>query len=229
MTPPGTTPELRESLAALFPDFIAWHWSRDAGEAGPLTGTELAQAREMSEKRLDMFRLGRHCARKALEASGHPSAELPIGPGRAPLWPPGYVGSITHTSEHALAAVAPLTEISGLGIDVEARGELEPAVRRLICREDELPALGRLGEPDIADPLLFSAKESVFKCIWPTVRRYVDFRELALIFEPGTHAFRIATADRLPDSLCDSLRGSYRVSDAHIATLAYIDSSRVQD
>ncbi len=53
------------------------------------------------------------------ELGAPPAVELPRSASRAPRWPPGFVGSLAHDGEFAVAAVAPAASILGVGIDVE--------------------------------------------------------------------------------------------------------------
>ncbi|WP_352542194.1 hypothetical protein [Mesorhizobium sp. M0018] len=51
------------------------------------------------------FLAGRAMADAALQALGQLTTEIPIGPDRAPVWPKGSVGSITHA--RGIAPVSP--------------------------------------------------------------------------------------------------------------------------
>ena len=53
------------------------------------------------------------------ELGAPPGVELLRSASRAPHWPPGFIGSLAHDSEFAVAAVAPAASILGVGIDVE--------------------------------------------------------------------------------------------------------------
>jgi 4'-phosphopantetheinyl transferase EntD len=69
-------------------------------------------------KRQVEFLAGRVCAQQALEVlPGHKPGAIPPQPDRAPGWPPGIVGSITHTKGYAAALVALETHYQGLGVD----------------------------------------------------------------------------------------------------------------
>jgi 4'-phosphopantetheinyl transferase EntD len=48
------------------------------------------------EKRRREFVTTRRCARQALAQLGVPPVPIRPGPGRAPVWPAGVVGSLTH-------------------------------------------------------------------------------------------------------------------------------------
>src|SRR5262245_27478480 len=70
-------------------------------------------------KRQAEFACGRRCARRALAMLGIENFPLVPGPHRAPLWPSGVVGSITHCTDLCAAVVARAGRIQSLGLDAE--------------------------------------------------------------------------------------------------------------
>jgi enterobactin synthetase component D len=131
-------------------------------------------------KRRCEFLVGRYCARGALAALGLPHQDVAFNPDRSPGWPAGVVGSITHTEGVVLAAVAPTGALCGLGVDAEVVMALEAArtVGPQIAAADELVGLARtcpeLGWERLVT-LVFSAKEALYKCLYPRVGRYFGF------------------------------------------------------
>ena len=122
---------------------------------------------------------GRDCARQALRNAGL-DAPPPVTAGEhgMPLWPTGFVGSISHCHGWATAAVAHATHVQAIGIDMEQcmTGELAESIRELVTCDSELHWLGKLSlPPEVVLTLIFSAKESLFKALYPGVRRYFDF------------------------------------------------------
>src|SRR5690606_27649753 len=72
-----------------------------------------------ASKRQCEYLAGRLCARHALwQLTGHASVPA-VGEDRAPQWPAGIVGSITHSAGHAAALVAHAEHWRGLGLDLE--------------------------------------------------------------------------------------------------------------
>ena len=71
-----------------------------------------------SRARVAEFIAGRLCAKAALRQLGA-TPIVGVAVGGRPSWSNGYVGSITHTSGFASAAVAPSSELLGIGIDSE--------------------------------------------------------------------------------------------------------------
>src|ERR1700731_682487 len=65
------------------------------------------------------FLCGRICAERALRDLGVLNSNVRRAIDRAPVWPPGVVGSISHTHEFAAAAIGLSTKFQSLGVDSE--------------------------------------------------------------------------------------------------------------
>ncbi|MFM2290037.1 MAG: hypothetical protein RL684_3180 [Pseudomonadota bacterium] len=135
------------------------------------------------------FLAGRWCARAALIRAGmHPPAAPAIGPDRAPAWPPGFVGAIAHSQGEAWAVVAADSLLRGIGIDLErsldeaAARELEPVLR---APGESLPEPRNVQGAPWTDAqrlaLLFSAKESFYKCVAPLGGSALGFADARLL------------------------------------------------
>jgi len=143
-------------------------------------------------RRRDEFATGRWCARHALAQLDVAPGPIAVGPWRNPAWPEEVTGSISHTTEICAAVVARCTTWRVIGIDMldrTAAASLPADAVRLVTREPaehSLPPAAPAWVPPLA--LLFSAKESAIKALSPTLRRFVDFPEIRLRFEPQTFA-----------------------------------------
>lgn len=155
---------------------LCWHGD-DAPccAAEPLPGALLQAA----PRRQTQFRAGRHCARLALARAGAGVHAPAMGGDGLPVWPDGWVGSISHTMGKAVALVAPASEVAAVGVDVELWLPAERAaeIADAVALPADITALaagtGRSGADAVT--LLFSAKESLYKTLYPTVRRFHDF------------------------------------------------------
>jgi 4'-phosphopantetheinyl transferase EntD len=129
------------------------------------------------EKRRIEFLAGRLAARMAMEKLGVGRSAIPVGEAREPIWPTGLVGSISHCSCHAVAVVSKVTEVSGLGVDIERCGEIREGDWKYIFTRTEIDFLRRLSteEQCIFATVLFSAKEAYFKMQFPVTRSWIDF------------------------------------------------------
>jgi len=177
----------------------------------------------MQPRRRSEFCNGRACARIALTALGLPDCVIPVGVNREPLWPDGTVGSISHCGPVAAAAVARSETISALGIDLEHAEPLDAGLLNMICLPAERSWLRTTENPLLIAKLIFSAKESIFKCIWPTVRRFVDFQDIGIHIDIDSGTFApVNWADSLPDPVIRGIAGRYRLRDGWIMTTACI-------
>ncbi|MBM1020644.1 enterobactin synthase subunit EntD [Enterobacter sp. A11] len=100
-----------------------------------------------------------------------------IGPSGEPLWPEGVSGSITHSGTQAMAVVVRHPDAL-IGIDCEAILPDREAreIQDGIIDVQEAICLTRSGYPfALALTLAFSAKESLFKALFPKVNTYMGF------------------------------------------------------
>ncbi|MNI56689.1 phosphopantetheinyltransferase component of enterobactin synthase multienzyme complex [compost metagenome] len=135
---------------------------------------------------------------------------MAIGSAREPLWPAGMEGSISHSQLAgqgvALCGVRPAQ--GGMGLDLEAWLEADQAAQLWpgIVDEDEWRRLesgvGAVGlDRSRGLTLVFSAKESLFKALYPRVGRYFDFldaRWLALTDQTLTLELKAPLTPTLP-------------------------------
>ncbi len=213
---------LPHRFAQLLPAEAGWHFSEQAAEAMPLESEELLSAVQMSPRRLSSFRHGRHCARLAMRGIGEPFRAIPMGKNREPIWPQDLVGSITHSGSSAAAVVAKKHLLAGLGIDLETRGTLRDEIRDLICLPEELTMLKASKHSAVDARVIFSAKESIYKCLWPQLGRYIDFKDVQINLLLQDSSFSIVAAPSLPTSLTTRLRGRFSLASNSVFTVAYL-------
>jgi 4'-phosphopantetheinyl transferase EntD len=134
----------------------------------------------------------RGCARACLQRMGYPPVPILPGAGGAPRWPAGVLGSMTHCTGYAAAAVGPSSLITAIGIDAEPDAPLPDGVLELVATaaERERLALAQR-EPDGPnwDRLLFSAKEAVYKAWFPLVGEWLDHQQADILFNLQDRTF----------------------------------------
>ena len=198
-TPPLTLHRICFDAAAFTPACFAAH-----GMALP------ASLQHAAPKRLGEFLAGRLAAREALRPFGLAGNGVAIGSAREPLWPLGMEGSISHSQLAgqgvALCGVRPAQ--GGMGLDLEAwlGPEQGSQLWSGIVDEDEWGRLGSgVGAVGLDRArgltLVFSAKESLFKALYPRVGRYFDFldaRWLAMTEQTLTLELKSALTPDLP-------------------------------
>ena len=162
-------------------------------------------ARSVRKRQAEYF-FGRLAARRALADAGLEAAcaDIAIGPAREPRWPPGVIGSISHTRSLAAAVAVAAGAHQGVGIDLEqvvdAHGRA--ALLNAVVDATELALLQALASDRALDVLLtvvFSAKESLFKGAFAAVGRYFDFSAARLVaIDPAAGRLQL----RLTQTLC---------------------------
>jgi len=150
--------------------------------------------------RLAEFSAGRDAARRALARLGPgrgavpaaAPAAIPQGADRAPLWPAGVAGSITHSRSLCLAAVT--RAHAGLGIDLEEDEPLADELAALVLSAGERRRLALLPDPGRAAMLVFSAKEAAYKAQYARSRRLLEFDAIEIRLSGQGFAARLRVA-----------------------------------
>ncbi|HWF74188.1 MAG TPA: 4'-phosphopantetheinyl transferase superfamily protein [Solirubrobacteraceae bacterium] len=209
-------------IELLLPAGVASVETRGAHDPGELLGPEREALGRASAGRAREFAAGRACGRRALVDLGFEPAPILRGSDREPCWPPGVVGSITHTRGYCAAAAAPIGTIATLGIDAELHDRLTEGVRAQIALDCEASFLAaREGDGVCWDRLLFSAKESVFKAWFPLTRRWLGFKQARIDFDPPAGTFAATLLVPGPVSggrAITAFRGRFLVADGFVLT-----------
>jgi 4'-phosphopantetheinyl transferase EntD len=178
---------LREDSSELAPLHIAEMDPRRAPPSSALFPEEARAIERAVESRQQQFTAGRLLARHAWRGLGVAPMALLNDEQRVPRWPEGLVGSITHTHGWCAAVVARDAHFAALGSDVEAATPLDPGLWERICRPEERALLERLGDAraGLLAKAFFSAKESIYKALYPRARVFLDFQAMHIELEPG--------------------------------------------
>lgn len=212
---------LLAALRAAVPDGIAVAVvDPKAGSFGLLPGEALDRA---VPKRLAEFAAGRRAARAAMAGLGLPATAIPHGPDRAPLWPEGVVGSISHTDGLCVAMVGRSADWAGLGLDLEADRGLDPSLWPEILRPDDLAAIRAIpgAAKGSAAMAVFVAKEAVYKAQYPTSRTLIDFQALSVDLDVDRFVARF-TLDVPGFAKGTTILGRFCRADGHIAAFCAV-------
>jgi 4'-phosphopantetheinyl transferase EntD len=170
------------------------------------------------DKRRDEFALGRACARFALRRLGIEDYPLLPDENRAPQWPAGITGSITHSGGYCAVAVARQAEIRSLGIDSELTDRVTENLWRMVCTPRETEWL-RAQPADRQVPLatlIFSAKEAVYKCQYQITRSWMGFADVEIEPRDGSFDIRFTSENRVDTRPLMPLAGRYLWHDDHV-------------
>jgi phosphopantetheine--protein transferase-like protein len=135
---------------------------------------------------------GRVALRAAMAAVGAGAGEaatpLLSTPRGAPAMPSGFVGSVSHKRELAVAIAARSapTPLTTIGIDVEIARPPRTDIAPRVLTAGERAALAGLDAAarDAAVLLRFAAKEAIYKALDHWVQRMVSFQEVEIVAGP---------------------------------------------
>ncbi len=220
--------EARQSLLApLFADDVALAATDPAADQPvPLPEELNGLSPRAVEKRRREFAAGRAVARAAMAQLDHSPAPILVGKDRAPVWPKGLIGSITHCKTCAMAAVSTSDRYAGLGLDVEEDTPLKSELWDAICSKREQDWMRAHHNPAQMGKLIFSAKEAAYKCQYNVSRRYFGFEGMELEFDMTNHSFRAEfTADQVPFVQGTSLFGRFAIGAGLIITAVSLSTN----
>jgi 4'-phosphopantetheinyl transferase EntD len=151
---------------------------------GTLWPEETDHIAKAVEGRRAEFTAGRVLARRALATLDGPDCAIPPGSRNMPVWPAGYVGSISHAHGFVAVAAARRTDLLSIGIDVENALRFRPELEKKIVQ--------------MALAIMFSAKEAFYKCQYPITECYLGFHDAHVVIDRAGGTFRLTLLTDLP-------------------------------
>jgi len=177
-----------------------------------------AIAKAIPERRGE-FAAGRAALRAAMAAIDHPACAIPMGPDRAPVFPPSIIGSLSHTSAICAAVIALTANLRGLGIDFEPLTPLPDGVAETILTPPEIERQQGLPPVDqnISSLRIFSAKECAFKAQYALTGAMFGFESMEITLSDTEFQARFC-ADFPPFSKGDRLTGTSLIVGDHVVS-----------
>ena len=174
----GTLIKLQNSLDALAPRYSATAVT-PIGESW-LTGLSdntYDMIHSWPKHRQEEYKAGRQCASQALNKLGSEENIVMLGTDGLPIWPMGFLGSISHSLDVAMAVVAASEKYSLIGLDLEKTNRLSEFAARRVIHPLEISFAE---DNQVNASILFSLKESFYKAQFPRWHQQGNFRDLAL-------------------------------------------------
>jgi 4'-phosphopantetheinyl transferase EntD len=168
---------------------------------GTLWPEETDHIAKAVEGRRAEFTAGRVLARRALATLDGPDCAIPPGSRNMPVWPAGYVGSISHAHGFVAVAAARRTDLLSIGIDVENALRFRPELEKKIVSAEEITRnFGGLASDarQMALAIMFSAKEAFYKCQYPITECYLGFHDAHVVIDRAGGTFRLTLLTDLP-------------------------------
>ena len=175
-------------------------------------------------KRRNEYAAGRILAHRAIATLGGPDGPILTDENRAPLWPAGITGSITHSTGYAAAAAARVSDVAAIGIDVEDIARFRAGIDRHFLSEQEIARhlAGReVAQRTARAAALFSAKEAFYKCQYPLTGLRLGFHDVEVDWDGEADAFWVR---RKPAAGGGGIgfEGRVAVSDDMVATAIFL-------
>lgn len=182
--------DLLEKIIARLPAGLRLLSSPIRDYVGKLHSSELRCIENAVDKRRFEFSTGRWLARELFRELGVPEQPLLPSPQRDPAWPKQIVGSITHSSSMCAVLAAYAKDYRALGIDLELSSPPNADLADIILSPLE-PA--RYRSPEMLR-LIFSAKESVYKGLYPITGTMLDFHDVEIRLQESQLTFSVVTS-----------------------------------
>lgn len=212
---------MNRTFARLFDADVSVAAADPRGEwARVLPGEESSLARATPSRRRE-FCAGRTLARQAMGGLGLPPQPIPAGPDRAPAWPDGVTGTISHCVDLCAAALARTDGgILTLGLDIEPAESLAVDLFEEICTPRELAWLAiRADRAGLLARAIFSAKECAYKGQYPLSRTVLGFHAMSIELDLIAERFRARFEEEVgPFDIGDEMNGRIIISSGHIVT-----------
>jgi 4'-phosphopantetheinyl transferase EntD len=211
---------IERGLARMVPAEVRYRVTATVPSGFHLMPAELSCCSRFAPRRLHDFTVGRYAASEALAQLGLERESLPIGDNREPAWPAGVVGSIAHTDGLAGAVAARRSDICGLGLDLEHVSPIADIAKHISTSRERDFLSDHPSLPDYWN-ILFSAKEAIYKCLWPLLRRFISFQDVSLLVDYRHCRYAIASHNDL-GPVADRLQGYWAISDRMIVAVAVL-------
>ncbi|MBC8719780.1 4'-phosphopantetheinyl transferase superfamily protein [Ochrobactrum sp. Marseille-Q0166] len=148
--------------------------------------------KSFAPRRKAEFIAGQRCAREALRTITGMVAAPHRTANHVPVWPLGTTGSISHCNGYALAIAAENVRYCAVGIDIETLQTKDEAekIAALVLTRDEMQRLPQQCK-GLAVTTAFSAKESLYKALYPQIGRFYGFYAAEMTVDFSKRAGRL--------------------------------------
>lgn len=136
------------------------------------------------DRRVDEFSTGRWMARKGLAFLGCPPHPITKGEYCQPIWPKGFIGSLTHENNLCALVIgrSELTSFSSIGIDLAyCYNSIDPGMELsslFVSDESEVLAVTQLYHVQCPYLALLSLKESAVKALSGHFNSFLDLKHI---------------------------------------------------
>lgn len=186
------------------------------------------QLQTASNKRKAEYFGGRYCCAQIFQLCGV-DLQVAKAPHGAPIWPSHYDGSISHSHNRAVAIMGIDRAAQTMGVDIEYYNAKNTAlIVAKVLNEDEKIFLAQCNflEFDLLCAIVFSAKESLFKALYPQLGFdfYFDAASIVRLYGSSSQGHFIFKINRMLSSSLNTqsyLRGEYEFDGEYVLTMIF--------
>jgi enterobactin synthetase component D len=149
-----------------------------------------------------------------------------------PVWPFPFKGSISHSSTMAVGILTQDTNILSLGIDIETLLDDKTTtdiVGMVLSSEEQSVHRSRYNQEMSFSrfvTLVFSAKEAIYKAVYPLVRHFFDFTAASVIAISNTKIQFVLHNHALPELIdMTPIEVAYRIENNQVLTACVIQKA----
>lgn len=203
-----------------FNNNTVFHLNKIAHVQGNIHPEEYAIIKTSVDKRQKEFIAGRLLVKRSLKVFGIENFALLSGDNREPIWPDNIIGSISHSNKYICTAVSEISSYKGIGVDLEPIGEVRKNMLHHILTENEQNWLKGLEQDNLKKlyTIIFSAKESIYKCIFPIVRKFIDFHQVDTFIDQQNNTIEIININGISGINLKFIRAHYLTFNDHVLT-----------
>jgi len=182
-----------------------------------------------AQKRKADYLAGRSIALAAMKALGISPTAIASAPSRAPIWPDGLTGSISHARGRC-ACVLSYDTSQSVGVDTEAiasGSSLAAILSETLTPQDRDTISADVSSQPTNATLVFSAKEALFKALYPRVNCYFGFDAAELAAPPGQNMLHLRLTKDLATGMNkgDTFPVHFNVTATHVLTWLSVPSA----
>ncbi len=144
---------------------------------------------------------------------------------KEPLWPKGFVGSISHSKDFVGAVVSKSSQLISIGLDIEKTGRVKKNMWRNLFTPAEQEFLNTLSEEDekFYTTLYFSMKESFYKLQYPITESYLSFTDVELKQKNGSFKLEVIKQFKGKELLPEFTDMNYARHDNEVISLCFME------
>lgn len=187
-----------------------------------LEDAECVKIRSWAPHRQKEFATGRRCARVVLDSLGFEGgAPLVADADGVPVWPEGFVGSISHCRGVVAALAVRTSEYALVGLDLEKTNRLSDAAMKRVIHPEEVDFVQ--GD-QVKASILFSLKEAFYKAQFPRHRTPGNFQDLALSVDAAAGQAEVSEMDTRFAGELVRVQFAYRIVEDYVLSLCWLET-----